>query len=73
MEGLLKAYLSGDFGALLLLVGRGAIGEGEENQRAHDNRDGDQELHPPLAESHHKRERKAALGEGRPGERANFI
>lgn len=55
---LAAAYLRSHFGAFLLLVGGGAIREGEEDQRPHNDRDGDQELHPSLAESDHQQEEK---------------
>lgn len=66
------AYLRSYFGAFLLLVGGGAIRESEKNQRSHNDRYSDEELHPSLTESNHQQEGKMCP-KGWPGSRVSFI
>lgn len=56
-----RPYLGGHFRAFLLVVCGRAIGKSEENQRPHNDRDSDEKLHPPVAQSNHQQGEKNGL------------
>lgn len=62
-----RTDLDGDFGPLLLLVGRGGTWQQQEEDGAHDEGGGEQHLHIPLEEAQHPPGEQSAARQPRAG------